>query len=140
MKTMYENEQIRVEKAYDFLCKVYNKTDKLVLIRYNEPGYNFNYDDLGIAPHDFVGIRETHEGYDWLHAFENGWFEILKDENVTENNEIFDITQFIDDCETIENLALNINAQYKYGNHSHNTNVSNSNKLVTVIEILKSIK
>lgn len=50
------------------------------------------------------------------------------------------MTQWNDDCEEIKNEVDRILNDYNLYNHGRNTNVYNSNQLVTVLEILKSIK
>ena len=64
--------------------------------------------------------------------------------NMTKNEFIYQtgcsMTQWNEDCETIKAEVERILNEYNLYDHSRNTNVYNSNQLVTVIEILKSIK
>lgn len=48
--------------------------------------------------------------------------------------------QWNEDCEEITNEVERILNEYNLYDHDRNTNVANSNQLVTVLEILKSIK
>lgn len=48
--------------------------------------------------------------------------------------------QWNEDCEEIAEEAKRILNEYNLYDHSRDTNVSNSNQLVTVLEILKNIK
>lgn len=50
------------------------------------------------------------------------------------------MTQWNNDCEEITNEIERILNEYNLYDHSRNTNISNSNNLVTVLEILKKIK
>lgn len=50
------------------------------------------------------------------------------------------MTQWNEDCEQIMAEAERIFNEYNLYGHDRNTNVANSNHLVTVIEILKGIK
>lgn len=50
------------------------------------------------------------------------------------------MTQWNDDCEEITAEVERILNEYNLYDHSRNTNISNSNNLVTVLEILKKIK
>ena len=50
------------------------------------------------------------------------------------------MTQWNGDCEQIKAEAERILNEYNLYDHDRNTNVANSNQLVTVLEILKRIK
>lgn len=50
------------------------------------------------------------------------------------------MTQWNEDCEEIINEVERILNEYNLYDHDRNTNVANSNQLVTVLEILKKIK
>lgn len=50
------------------------------------------------------------------------------------------MTQWNEDCEEITKEAERILNEYNLYDHSRETNVANSNQLVTVLEILKNIK
>lgn len=48
--------------------------------------------------------------------------------------------QWNEDCEEITNEVERILNEYNLYDHDRNTNIANSNQLVTVLEILKTIK
>lgn len=50
------------------------------------------------------------------------------------------MTQWDDDCKEIAKEAKRILDEYNLYDHDCHTNISNSNRLVTVLEILKNIK
>ena len=50
------------------------------------------------------------------------------------------MTQWNEDCEEITAEVERILNEYNLYDHDRNTNVANSNQLVTVLEILKKIK
>lgn len=50
------------------------------------------------------------------------------------------MTQWNEDCEEIAEEAKRILNEYNLYDHSRETNVANSNQLVTVLEIFKKIK
>lgn len=139
--TIFENDFIKVERGYDFLCKIRNKRSRRICIHYNEPKFNDNYDPILIEPNDWVGIRDNDEGRDWERVIKRNWFYI-----VTDNDEIgyyqtgCSMTQWNEDCEEITNEVERILNEYNLYDHDRNTNVANSNQLVTVLEILKKIK
>ncbi len=141
MTAIFENDFIKVERGIDFLCKIRNKTNKQICVHYNEPNFNDNYDPILIKPNDWVGVRADDEGRDWEKAFKRNWFYI-----VTDNDEIgyyptgCSMMQWNDDCEEITNEVERILNEYNLYDHDHNTNIANSNQLVTVLEILKKIK
>ena len=64
--------------------------------------------------------------------------------NMTKNEFIYptgcSMTQWNEDCEEITNQVERILNEYNLYDHDRNTNVANSNQLVTVLEILKKIK
>ena len=144
MTTIFENDFIRVSttgRDYDFIAIIDNKTDGQICIHYDKPGYNDNYDPILVAPNDWIGLLADDEGRDWLKAIENNQIYI-----VTNDDEIgyyptgCSMTQWNEDCEEITNEVERILNEYNLYDHDRNTNVYNSNQLVTVIEILKSIK
>lgn len=127
--TIFENDFIKVSTTghdYDFIAVIENKTNQKICVHYDEPGYNDNYEPILIAPNDWVGLLADDEGRDWVKAIEN--------------NQIYVVTQWNDDCEEIMNEVERILNEYNLYDHDHNTNVANSNQLVTVLEILKKIK
>ena len=127
--TIFENNFIKVSTTghdYDFIAVVKNKTNEQICVHYDEPGYNDNYDSILIAPNDWVGLLADDEGRDWVKAIEN--------------NQIYVVTQWNDDCEEIMNEVERILNEYNLYDHDRNTNVANSNQLVMVLEILKNIK
>ena len=50
------------------------------------------------------------------------------------------MAQWNEDCERIKAEAERILNEYNLYGHARNTNIANSNQLVTVLEILKEIK
>ena len=142
--TIFENEFIKVSttgKDYDFITVIENKTNEQICVHYNEPGYNDNYDPILIAPNDWVGLLANEEGRDWVEAFKNNQIYV-----VTNSDEIdyeltgCSMTQWNEDCEQIMAEVERILNEYNLYAHDRNTNVANSNQLVTVLEILKKIK
>lgn len=144
MTTIFENDFIKVsttDKDYDFINVIENKTNKQISIHYDKPGYNDNYDPILIASNDWVGLLADKEGRDWLNAIKNNQVYI-----VTNDDEIgyyptgCSMTQWNEDCEEIKAEAERILNEYNLYDHDRNTNVANSNQLVTVLEILEKIK
>lgn len=144
MTTIFENDLIKVSttgRDYDFIAIIDNKTDGQICVHYDEPGYNDNYDPILIQPNSWVGVENNDEGRDWIKAIENDQIYV-----VTDDDEIgyyptgCSMTQWNKDCEEITNEVERILNEYNLYDHDRNTNVYNSNQLVTVIEILKSIK
>lgn len=142
--TIFENDFIKVsttDKDYDFIAVIENKTNEQVCVHYNEPVYNDNYDPILIAPNDWVGLLANEEDRDWVEAFKNNQIYV-----VTNSDEIdyeltgCSMTQWNEDCEQIMAEAERILNEYNLYGHDRNTNVANSNQLVTVLEILKKIK
>ena len=144
MTTIFENDLIKVSatgRDYDFIAVVENKTNKQICVHYDEPGYNDNYDPILVAPTEWVGLFANEKGIDWLKAFKNNQIYVA-----TNSDEIdYDLTgcsmtQWNEDCEQIMAEAERILNEYNLYDHDPNTNVANSNNLVTVLEILKNIK
>ena len=144
MTTIFENDLIKVsatDRDYDFIAIIENKTNQKICVHYDEPGYNDNYDPILIEPNDWVGLLADEEGRDWLKAIENNQIYI-----VTNDDEIgyyptgCSMTQWNEDCENITAEVERILNEYNLYDHDRNTNVANSNQLVTVLEILKKIK
>ena len=144
MTTIFENDLIKVSatgRDYDFIAIIDNKTDGQICIHYDEQGYNDNYDPILIAPNDWAGLLADEEGRDWVKAIKNNQIYV-----VTNDDEIgyyptgCSMTQWNDDCEEITNQVERILNEYNLYDHDRNTNVANSNQLVTVLEILKKIK
>ena len=142
--TIFENDFIKAnttDKDYDFIVVIENKTNEQICVHYNEPGYNDNYDPILIAPNEWIGLLANEEGRDWVEAFKNNQIYIS-----TNSDEIdYDLTgcsmtQWNEDCEQIMAEAERILNEYNLYGHDRNTNVANSNQLVTVLEILKEIK
>ena len=90
---------------------------------------------------EWIGLLADDEGRDWLKAIENNQIYV-----VTDDDEISyyptgcSMTQWNEDCEEITNQVERILNEYNLYDHDRNTNVANSNQLVTVLEILKKIK
>ena len=144
MTTIFENDLIKVSatgRDYGFIAIIDNKTDGQICIHYDKPGYNDNYDPILVAPNDWIGLLADDEGRDWLKAIENNQIYV-----VTDDDEISyyptgcSMTQWNEDCEEITNQVERILNEYNLYDHDRNTNVANSNQLVTVLEILKKIK
>lgn len=144
--TIFENDFIKVsttEKRSTFItiATIENKTDKQICVHYDKPGYNDNYEPILIAPNDWVALLEDEEGRDWVKAIENNQIYVA-----TDDDEIgyyptgCSMMQWNEDCEEITNEVERILNEYNLYEHSHDTNVANSNQLVTVLEILKNIK
>ena len=79
MKTIFENELIRVESTgrdYDFIATVENKTDKNIRLRYNPMDFDVIYDTIDIEPNDWVGLLADKEGYDLVRKFELGQVDV----------------------------------------------------------------
>ena len=142
--TIFENDFIKVSttgKDYDFIVVIENKTNEQICVHYNEPGYNDNYDPILIAPNDWVGLFANEEGRDWVEAFKNNQIYVATNSDGID----YDLTgcsttQWNEDCEQIMVEAERILNEYNLYGHDRNTNVANSNQLVTVLEILKKIK
>ena len=144
MTTIFENDIIKVNvtgRDHGFIAIIDNKTDGQICIHYDKPGYNDNYEPILVAPNDWFGLLADDEGRNWVKAIENNQIYI-----VTGDDEIgyyptgCSMTQWNDDCEEITNQVERILNEYNLYDHDRNTNVANSNQLVTVLEILKKIK
>lgn len=143
--TIFENKFIKVsttDRDSDFIAVIENKTDKKICVYYDKPGFNDIYKPTLIQPNSWVGIEANDEGYDWMEAIENNQIYVATDNN----DEIrycltgCSMTQWNDDCEEITREVERILSEYSLYDHDRNTNVANSNQLVTVLEILKNIK
>lgn len=144
MEKIFENDFIKVNttvKDSDFIAVIENKTNQKICVHYDKPGYNDNYNPILIQPNSWVGVENNDEGRDWIKAIENDQIYVA-----TNEDEIgyyptgCSMTQWNEDCEEITNEVERILNEYNLYDHDRNTNVYNSNQLVTVIEILKSIK
>lgn len=142
--TIFENDFIKVsttDRDSDFIAVIENKMNQKICVHYDEPGYNDNYDPILIRPNSWVGIENDDEGHDWIEAIKRNQIYIA-----TDNDEIdyyptgCSMTQWNDDCEEITNEVERILNEYNLYDHDRNTNVANSNQLVTVLEILKKIR
>ena len=142
--TIFENDLIKVSatgRDYDFIAIIDNKTDGQICIHYDKPGYNDNYDPILIAPNDWVGLLADEEGRDWVKAIENNQiYIVIDDDEIGYYPTGCSMTQWNEDCEEITNHVERILNEYNLYDHDRNTNVANSNQLVTVLEILKNIK
>lgn len=79
MKTIFENELIRVESTgrdYDFIATIENKTDKNIRLRYNPMDFDVIYDTIDIKPNDWIGLLADKEGYDLVQKFELGQVDV----------------------------------------------------------------
>lgn len=142
--TIFENDFIKVSttgKDYDFIAVIENKTNQKICVHYDEPGYNDNYDPILIQPNSWVGLLADDEGYDWIEAIKSNQIYITtNDDEIGYYPTGCSMTQWNDDCEEITNEVERILNEYNLYDHDRNTNVANSNQLVTVLEILKNIK
>ncbi len=141
---IFENNFIKVRttnKDPDLIAVIENKTNQKICVHYDEPGYNDNYDPILIQPSSWVGVENDDEGCDWIETIKHNQIYI-----VTNDDEIgyyptgCSMTQWNEDCEEIMAEAERILNEYNLYGHDRNTNVANSNQLVTVLEILKKIK
>ena len=142
--TIFENDFIKVsttDRDYDFIAVIENKTNQKICVHYDEPGYNDNYDPILIQPNSWVGLLADDEGYDWIEAIKSNQIYIAtNDDEIGYYPTGCSMTQWNDDCEEITNEVKRILNEYNLYDHDRNTNVANSNRLVTVLEILKNIK
>lgn len=140
--TIFENDLIKVsttDRDYDFIAVIENKTNNQICIHYDKSGYDDNYDPILIRSNDWFGLLADEEGRDWVKAIENNQIYVIYDKTdyyLTGCS----ITQWNEDCEEITAEVERILNEYNLYDHDRNTNVSNSNQLVTVLEILKNIK
>ena len=144
MTTIFDNDLIKPNvtgRDHGLIPIIDNKTDGQICIHYDEPSCNDNYDPILVAPNDWFGLLADEEGRDWVRAIENNQIYV-----VTDDDEISyyptgcSMTQWNEDCEEITAEVERILNEYNLYDHDRNTNVANSNQLVTVLEILKKIK
>lgn len=144
MEKIFENDFIKVnttDRDSDFIAVIENKTNQKICVHYDEPGYNDNYDPILIEPNDWIGLLANEEGRDWVKAIEKDQIYVVTNDD--ENDYYLtgcSMTQWNEDCEEITAEVERILNEYNLYDHSHDTNIANSNQLVTVLEILKSIK
>ena len=144
MEKIFENDLIKVTEAengsYSFVT-IDNKTNGQICVHYDEPGYNDNYDPILIGSNDWIGLLADEEGRDWVKAIENNQIYIAtNDDEIGYYPTGCSMTQWNEDCEEITAEVKRILNEYNLYDHDRNTNVANSNQLVTVLEILKKIK
>lgn len=146
MTTIFENDFIKVSTTKqnpDLIAVIENKMNEKICVHYDEPGYTDNYDPILIQPNSWVGIKNDDEGcgYDWIEAIKRNQIYIAtNDDEISYYQTGCSMTQWNDDCEEITNQVKRIFNEYNLYNHDRNTNIANSNQLVTVLEILKKIK
>ena len=144
MTTIFENDLIKVSTTghdYDFIAVIENKTNEQICVHYDKPGYNDNYNPILIEQNDWVGLLADDEGRDWVKAIENNQIYVAtNDEEIEFYPTGCSMTQWNEDCEEIKAEVERILNEYNLYDHDSNANVSNSNQLVTVLEILKKIK
>lgn len=144
MTTIFENDFIEVSTTghdYDFIAVIENKTNQKICVHYDKPGFNDIYDPTLIQPNSWVGIEANDEGYDWIEAIKrNQIYVATNDDEIGYYPTGCSMTQWNDDCEEITAEVERILGEYNLYDHDRNTNVANSNNLVTVLEILKKIK
>ena len=144
--TIFENELIKVStkgknSASIAIATIENKTDGQICVHYDEPGYNDNYDPILIAPNNWAALLEGRVGRDWLKAIENNQIYVaINDDEIGYYPTGCSMTQWNEDCEEIKAEVERILNGYNLYDHSRETNVANSNQLVTILEILKNIK
>lgn len=142
--TIFENDFIKVSatiKDSDYISVIENKTNKKICVHYDKPGYNDNYDPILIQPNSWIGIESDEEGYNWINAIRrNQIYVVTNDDKICYYSTGCSMMQWNDDCEEITAEVERILNEYNLYDHDRNTNVSNSNNLVTVLEILKKIK
>lgn len=140
--TIFENDFIKVSttnKDYDFIAVIENKTNNKICIHYDKSGYDDNYDPILIRSNDWVGLLANDEGRNWVKAIENNQVHVayVEADYYTTGCSIM---QWNEDCEKITDEVERILNEYSLYDHDHDTNVANSNQLVTVLEILKKIR
>lgn len=144
MTTIFENDLIKVSttgRDYDFIAIIDNKTDGQICIHYDKPGYNDNYDPILVAPNDWFGLLADDEGYDWVKAIKNNQIYVTTDDDEIDCYPTgCSMTLWNEECEEITAEVERILNEYNLYDHDRNTNVANSNQLVTVLEILKKIR
>ena len=87
------------------------------------------------------GAKANEEGRDWAEAFKHNQIYVTTGyDEVAYDLTGCSMTQWNEDCEQIMAEAERILNEYNLYGHDCNTNVANSNQLVTVLEILKEIK
>lgn len=144
--TIFENDFIKVSttgknSASIAIATIENKTDGQICVHYDEPGYNDNYNPILIAPNNWIALLEDEEGRGWVKAIErNQIYVVTDDDEISYYPMGCSMTQWNEDCEEITNEVERILNEYNLYDHDRNTNVANSNQLVTVLEILKNIK
>ena len=144
MTTIFENDLIKVSttgRDYDFIAVIENKTNQKICVHYDAPYYNDDYDPILIQPNDWIGLLADEEGRDWVKAIENNQiYVVTNDDEIDYYPTGCSMTLWNEECEEIINQVKRILNEYNLYDHDRNTNVANSNQLVTVLEILKKIK
>ena len=142
--TIFENDFIKVDTTDKHstsitIAVILNKTNNKICVHYDKPGYSDNYDPILIRSNSWVGLLEDEEGRDWVKAIENNQIYVtyVEADYYTTGCSMM---QWNEDCEKITDEVERILNEYSLYDHDHNTNVANSNQLVTVLEILKKIK
>lgn len=97
---------------------------------------------MTIFENDFIKVSTTGKSASITIAkIENNQiYVVTNDDEISYYPTGCSMTQWNDDCEEIEAEAERILNEYNLYDHDRNTNVANSNQLVTVLEILKKIK
>lgn len=141
-KVIFENNFIKVsttDRDSDFIAVIENKTNNKICIHYDKSGHNDNYNPILIRSNCWVGVENDEEGSDWVKAIENNQIYVTYDK-ADYYTVGCSIMQWNEDCEKITNEVERILNEYGLYDHDRDTNVANSNQLVTVLEILKNIK
>lgn len=142
LQTITDNELIKVRtwtyggkdnKAH-FALEVINKKNFFVCVHYEMPFLvdDDEHDPLEINPNDSVIIKDQ-LAREWAAAFEGARYYILSDESADE------AVLFRSDLEDVRNEINRILCEYNFEEKSHEEQVYNSNRITTVLEILKQI-
>lgn len=140
--TIFENDFIKVsttDRDSDFIAVIENKTNNKICVHYDAPGYNDNCDPILIRSNSWIFIENDEEGRDWVEAIKNNQIYVIYAEADYYTTGC-SMMQWNEDCEKITDEVERILNEYSLYDHDRNTNVANSNQLVTVLEILKKIK
>lgn len=142
LQTITDNELIKVRtwtyggkdnKAH-FALEVINKKDFFVCVHYEAPFLveDDDHDPLEINPNDSIIIKDQ-LALEWSTAFNNARYRITTDEPADE------AVLFRSDLEDVRSEIDRILCEYNFEAKSHEEQVYNSNRITTVLEILKQI-
>lgn len=142
LQTITDNELIKVrtwtyggkdDKAH-FALEVINKNNFFVCVHYESPFFvdDDDHDPLEINPNDSVIIKDE-LALEWSAAFNNARYYITTNEPADE------AALFRSDLEDVKNEIDRILSEYHFETKSHEEQIHNSNRITTVLEILKQI-